>query len=152
MLFRSEEQRLERIAEAQADLDRAYGLLSAAEDGLVDSADVDARQRWEGLYGSVEAAYIGLLPQIKRFSPDSPLSVLLQGLSAERIEELAPDATQLVHLHRLGGRSDLPIDAHPKVAASIHFFQTRGKETFATWQRRSGRYRDMILEIGRAHV
>ena len=142
-----EEQRLERIAEAQADLDRAYGLLSAAEDGLVDSADVDARQRWEGLYGAVEAAYIGLLPQIKRFSPDSPLSVLLQGLSAERIEELAPDATQLVHLHRLGGRSDLPIDAHPKVAASIHFFQTRGKETFATWQRRSGRYRDMILEV-----
>lgn len=142
-----EEQRLDRVPQAQADLDRAYGLLSAAEDGLVDSVDVEARQRWDRLYGAVEAAYIGLLPQIERFSPDSPLSVLLQGLSAERIEELAPDATQLVHLHRLGGRSDLPIDAHPKVAASIHFFQTRGKETFATWQRRSGRYRDMILEV-----
>jgi membrane-bound lytic murein transglycosylase D len=145
-----EAHRLEQIAQAQGDLDRAFGLLSAAEEGLIDSATAENRARWDRLYAAVEIAYLDLLPRIDNFSPDSPLTLLLQGLSAERIEELAPDATQLVHLHRLGGRCDLPIDAHPKVVASIHFFQTRGKETFDAWQRRSGRYRDMILEILRA--
>ena len=41
----------------------------------------------------------------------------------------------------------MPIDANARVAASLHFFQTRGRKTFATWLRRAGRYRTLIGDI-----
>jgi membrane-bound lytic murein transglycosylase D len=70
----------------------------------------------------------------------------LEGLSEERIEDLSADASQLVRIHQLSRRCDIAIDANARVAASIHFFQTRGRETFATWTQRSGRFRDLIID------
>ncbi len=96
---------------------------------------------------SVEEAYLTLLPHLEGFSPDSPLSLLLRGMSEEKIEDLPPDASQIVRIHQLTPRCSVPIDANAAVAASIHFFQTRGHETFAAWTKRSGRYRDLIAKI-----
>ena len=132
-----------QIARAQQDLDRAFRILADLDerDATVDSAGA-AR-----LAAAIEKAYLSLLPRLERFSEDSPLVLLLEGLSEEKIEDLPADATPLVRIHQLGRRCDIPIDANARVAASIHFFQTRGRQTFATWLRRSGRFRDMIDPI-----
>jgi membrane-bound lytic murein transglycosylase D len=133
--------------QAQQDLDQAFAMLSEAEiklgklDENVDPAVLSP------LRLAVESAYLDLLPHIENFSPDNPLSILLQGLSDEKIEELAPDAAPLVRIHQLGMRADVPIDANPKVAASIRFFQTRGQTTYAIWLKRAGRYQELILKI-----
>ena len=132
-----------QVARAQQDLDRAFRILADLDerDAAVDSAGVAS------LAVAVEKAYLSLLPRLERFSEDSPLVLLLEGLSEEKIEDLPADATPLVRIHQLGRRCDIPIDANARVAASIHFFQTRGRQTFATWLRRSGRFRDMIVPI-----
>ena len=88
-----------------------------------------------------------LLPQLDRFSPNSPLTLLLKGLSEERVEELTGDAPQLVRIHQLIDSCNIPIDANSRVAASIRFFQTRGKKTYATWLARSGRYKRLIESV-----
>lgn len=133
--------RVERFAQAQTDLDLAFRILADSEQGEVPAEDLEA------LGEAVEKAYLELLPHLESFSPDSPLCLLLEGLSEEKIENLPPDATQLVRIHQLSQRCDMPIDANAKVAASIHFFQTRGRTTFSTWTRRSGRFRELILDI-----
>ena len=141
-LLRAEEARVcSQFTQAQQDLDRAFRILAALEAG---DSDGEAAQK---LGVAVESAYLRLLPRLERFSPNSPLTLLLQGLSEEKIENLPDDATQLVRIHQLSQRSDMPIDANAKVAASIHFFQTRGRTTFETWMRRSGRFRDLIIDI-----
>ncbi len=128
---------------AQEDLDRAYRNLAQMEanDSIADTT------RAAQLAADIERAYLHLLPDLESFSADSPLVLLLEGLSQERIEDLSEDASQLVRIHQFGLQSDVPIDANARVAASIRFFQTRGRQTYATWARRSGRYRDMIWRI-----
>jgi len=142
-LLRAQEARaLDRGADAQQDLDQAFRILAELEasDTIADT------MRIEQLATAVEQAYLDLLPQLEHFSPNSPLILLLEGLSEERIEDLSEDASQLVRIHQLSKRCDIPIDANARVAASIHFFQTRGRETYKTWMRRSGRFRDLIVE------
>lgn len=132
-------------APAQRDLDAAFHLFAGAE--VEEGGDAEARARLDTLGHQIEDAYLHLLPHLEVFSPDSPLVLLLEGLSEEKIEELPPDAAPLVRIHQLSRHSDMPIDANASVAASIHFFQTRGRETFTVWLQRSGRFRDLILEI-----
>ena len=133
--------RVKRFAQAQTDLDVTFRILANLEQEETPAEDLEA------LGEAVEKAYLELLPHLERFSPDSPLRLLLEGLSEEKIESLSPDATQLVRIHQLSKRCDMPIDANAKVAASIHFFQTRGRTTYSTWMRRSGRFRELILDI-----
>ena len=136
---------VDRFEQARRDLDEAFHILAELETD--DTAlEVDQR-RLEALSLTVEKTYFSLLPHLERLSPDSPLVLLLEGLSEEKIEDLPDDAEPLIRIHRLRQHCDLPVDANPKVAASIHFFQTRGRETFTTWMRRSGRYRELILDV-----
>ena len=130
---------------ARVDLDGALHLLSDLEGDW--SWREESDQSLEILRGEVEAAYLQILPHLDSLSPDSPLVLLLEGLSKEKIEDLPPDASQIVLLHKLRKRSQVPIDAHPKVLASIHFFQTRGRQTYVHWLKRMGRYQDLILAI-----
>ena len=133
----------EQVVSAQQELDLAFRILADLDerDAAVDST------RAAGLAAAIEKAYLSLLPRLERFSEDSPLVLLLEGLSEEKIEDLPADATPLVRIHQLGHRCDMPIDANARVAASIRFFQTRGRQTYATWLRRSGRFRDIIIPI-----
>ena len=142
-LFRATEaQACGRFEPARQDLDQAFHLLADLEaDDAVHDPPLDT------LSAAVERAYFNLLPHLDHFSPDSPLVLLLEGLSEENIEELPPDAAPIVRIHRLKQQCDVPIDANAEVAASIHFFQTRGRATYATWLQRAGRYRDLILDI-----
>ncbi|MFH1568010.1 MAG: LysM peptidoglycan-binding domain-containing protein [Gemmatimonadota bacterium] len=159
--------------EAQADLDAAFHLIAALQDGLESgtrtpaAAEAPTEGPVEGslaaavpapetsevgreldhLGDAVEEAYLSILPHLDSFSPDSPLSLLLQSMSAERLDELPADAGQLVRIHQLAPQCSLPVDANARVAATIRFFQTRGRDTYATWTRRSGQYRDLILPI-----
>ena len=75
------------------------------------------------------------------------MSLLLEGLSKEKTEHLPADAEPLVRIHQLGRRCDMPIDANDRVVASLNFFQTRGRKTFAIWLQRAGRYRTLIGDI-----
>ena len=133
---------------AQEDLDRALGILTGIETGDGDQNVAEAELDFLG--EAVERTYLALLPNLRHLSPDSPLTLLLEGVSEEVIEDLPPDAAPFVRIHQLSGQCDVPIDANPKVAASIHFFQSRGKKTFAAWLKRSGRYRALILDALRA--
>ena len=149
LLLRATEARaLGLFEQARQDLDQAFHILAAME--ADDTIQEAAREQLEELSAAVESTYFALLPHLERFSPDSPLVLLLEGLSEEKIEELPVDATPIVRIHQLRQQCDVPVDANAKVAASIHFFQTRGKETYATWMQRSGRYQELISDILRA--
>ncbi len=131
------------ITSAQLDLDRAYRNLAELEA----SDSIGDTTRATQLAIDIEQAYLHLLPNLESFSPDSPLVLLLQGLSKERIEDFSDDTSQIIRIHQLSLQSDMPIDANARVAASIHFFQTRGRQTYTIWSQRSGKYRDMIWRI-----
>ena len=131
------------IPSAQLDLDRAYRNLAELEA----SDSIDDTTRATQLAIDIEQAYLHLLPNLESFSPDSPLVLLLQGLSKERIEDLSDDASQIIRIHQLSLQSDMPMDANARVAASINFFQTRGRQTYTIWSQRSGKYREMIWRI-----
>lgn len=143
LLLASESHALGQTQRAQAALDSAFGLLADLDehDALVDTAQAAAL----GL--AIERAYLDLLPHLEHLPGDSPLNVLLEGLSEEKIEHLSADAKPLVRIRQLGLRCDMPIDANDRVVASLHFFQTRGRKTFATWLQRAGRYRALLVDI-----
>ena len=143
LLLAIESHALGQTQRAQEALDAAFGILAELDehDALVDTAQAATL----GL--AIERAYLDLLPHLERFPPDSHLNLLLEGLSEEKIENLLADAEPLVRIQQLGRRCDMPIDANARVAASLHFFQTRGHKTFATWLRRAGRYRTLIGDI-----
>jgi len=130
--------------QARQDLDEAFQVMAELED---DAMPESTRALQEALSASIESTYFKLLPHLEHFSADSPLILLLEGFSKEQLEDLPQDATPLVRIHQLRQHCDIPIDANAKVAASIHFFQTRGQETYTTWLKRAGRYRPMILDI-----
>ena len=151
---------ISKFESAQNELDKAYSTLTKLqerdqsesqaipilvpnESTMLDSIADDIYQ----LTGFIERTYLKLLPNLETLSPESPISVLLQGLSAERIEDLQPDTGQIVRIHQLASQCDIPIDANARVAASIHFFQTKGRDTYMTWMRRSGKYRSLILNV-----
>ncbi len=143
LLFATESHALGQTQRAQESLDAALGILADLDqhDALVDTAQAAA------LSLAIEQTYLYLLPHLERFPADSHLNLLLEGLSQEKIEDLPTDAKPLVLIQRLGRRSDMPIDANDRVIASLQFFQTRGRQTFATWLRRAGRYRTLITDI-----
>ena len=153
--------------EAQRDLDLAFQILASLDDspyletdgpGPADEAAESSEKRAllqteaevDNLAAAVEEAYFSILPNLDRFSPDSPLSLLLKGLSAEELEDLPQDAGQIARIHQVAPQCSIPVDANPRVAASVRFFQTRGRATYVTWTKRSGRYRELILRILRA--
>ena len=138
-----EGQALDQAQRSQEDLDRAFRILADLDEH--DTATDTTEAASLGI--AIEKAYLDLLPQLEHFSDDSPLVLLLEGLSEETIEDLPPDAAPLVRIHQLSRRCDIPIDANARVAASIHFFQTRGRQTFSTWMRRSGRFNSLIIDI-----
>ena len=155
-LFRALDDRtIGRHQDAQQELDAAYELLAVLEqDPHVESdstAGGSAHIEVEKLGAAVEEAYLSLVPHVELFSPDSPLSLLLEGLSEEEVEDLPPNASPIVRILQLAPRCDVPIDANATVAATINFFQGRGRETYSTWLQRSGRYRDLVLPILREH-
>ena len=143
LLLAIESHALGQTQRAQESLDAAFGILADLDehDALVDTAQAAAL----GL--AIERAYLDLLPHLERFPPDSHLSLLLEGLSKEKTEHLPADAEPLVRIHQLGRRCDMPIDANDRVVASLNFFQTRGRKTFAIWLQRAGRYRTLIGDI-----
>ena len=111
-LLRAQEARAQgHVDAAQADLDRAYRNLAELEA----SDSVDDTTRSAQLAADIEQAYLDLLPDLERFSPDSPLVLLLEGLSEERIEDLSDDASQLVRIHQLSRHCDIPIDANGQI-------------------------------------
>ena len=142
LLLAIESHALGQTQRAQEALDTAFGILADLDehDALVDTAQAATL----GL--AIERAYLDLLPHLERFPADSHLNLLLEGLE-EKIEHLPADAEPLVLIHQLGRRCDMPIDANDRVVASLHFFQTRGRKTFATWLQRAGRYRTLIGDI-----
>jgi membrane-bound lytic murein transglycosylase D len=144
-----DEQAAGRFDPARLELDGAYHLLAAIDDSpSLNEARAEKRQaEADAVADAVERAYLSVLPHIERLSPDSPLTLLLGELGDEYLEQLPEDTVPLVRIHQLSPRCDLPIDANEQVAASIHFFQTRGRETWTAWMRRSGRYREIILPI-----
>ena len=166
-----DERSRDQFEAAQSDLDEAFHLIASLSDSPFVEADADGgdaplegdaaaspapgassrgdgpRQDLDRLAAAVEEAYLSIVPHLATFTPDSPLSLLLQGLSDERLEDLPEDASQLVRIHQLAPQCGVPIDANARVAASIHFFQTRGRNTYLTWMRRAGQYRDLILPI-----
>ena len=160
-----------RFESAQKELDKAFSTLMAlqqeeeggvapetapgelppADPGPVpQSGPAPYAEDVDSLAAAVERTYLALVPHIEILSPDSPASVLLQGISEQRIEDLPSDASEMVRLHKVMPLCDIPIDYNPRVAASIRFFQTKGRKSYANWMRRSGRYRDMILDILRS--
>ena len=143
LLLAIESHALGQTQRAQEALAAAFGILADLDehDALVDTAQAATL----GL--AIERAYFDLLPHLERFPADSPLNLLLEGLFEEKIETLPADAEPLVLIHQLGRRCDMPIDANDRVVASLHFFQTRGRKTFATWLQRAGRYRTLIGDI-----
>ena len=143
LLFAIESHALGQTQRAQAALDAAIGILASLDehDALVDTTQATRL----GL--DIEQAYLSLLPHLEHLPPDSHLPLLLEGLSKEKIETLPADAEPLALIHRLGRRCDMPIDANDRVVASLHFFQTRGRKTFAIWLQRAGRYRTLITDI-----
>ncbi len=143
LLFAIESHELGQTQRAQAALDSAIGILASLDehDALVDTTQAMRL----GL--DIEQTYLSLLPDLEHLPPDSHLPLLLEGLSKEKIEPLPADAEPLVLIQRLGRRSDMPIDANDRVVASLHFFQTRGRKTFAIWLQRAGRYRTLITDI-----
>lgn len=143
LLLAIESHALGQTQRAQEALDAAFGILADLDehDALVDTAQAATL----GL--AIERAYLDLLPHLERLPADSHLNLLLEGLSEEKIEHLLADAEPLVRIRQLGRRCDMPIDANERVVASLHFFQTRGRKTFATWLQRAGRYRTLIVDI-----
>ena len=143
LLIAIESHALGQTQRAQEALDAAFGILADLDehDALVDTTQAATL----GL--AIERAYLDLLPHLERFPVDSPLTLLLEGVFEEKIEGLPEDAEPLVRIHHLGRRCDMPIDANDRVVASLHFFQTRGRKTFATWLQRAGRYRTLIGDI-----
>ncbi|MCC7261814.1 MAG: LysM peptidoglycan-binding domain-containing protein [Candidatus Latescibacteria bacterium] len=131
---------------AQQDLDLVFQLLAALEEA--DSDDPRAQAELESLSAAAERAYMDLLPNLERFSADSPLTLLLRGLSKEQLE--GPDAeNQRAQIDKLLHACDVPIDINDRVISSIRFFQTRGRTTYTTWLRRAGRYDDLIRQTFR---
>jgi membrane-bound lytic murein transglycosylase D len=143
LLFAIESHALGQTQRAQAALDAAIGILASLDehDALVDTTQATRL----GL--DIEQAYLSLLPHLEHLPPDSHLPLLLEGLAKEKIETLPADAEPLVLIQRLGRRCDMPIDANDRVVASLQFFQTRGRKTFAIWLQRAGRYRRLITDI-----
>ena len=145
LLRASEERNLREFERARRDLDEAFHILADLD---TDESPAEAdRKQTELLSMAVESTYFEILPHLDQLSADSPLVLLLEGLSEEKIEDLSPDAAPIARIHQLRQYCDVPIDANPKVAASIHFFMTRGREAFTAWMKRSGRYRRLILDI-----
>ena len=129
---------------AQRELDLAFKRLGQFD--TEDDAHREANQTADRLRREVERAYMTLVPHLEHFSPDSPLVLLLEGISEAELENLPKDASPFVRIHQLSRHCDMPIDANARVAASIRFFQSKGRETYKTWYRRSWRYRDLILQ------
>jgi len=136
-----EEQACHLFDLAQEDLDQVFQLLAELEESGAE--EPLAQAQLEALAAAAERAYLEMLPELEGFSPDSPLSLLLKGLSAEQPEGL-PDDSLLAVIHKLVRACDVPIDLNERVIASIRFFQTRGATTYAGWTRRAGRYDDLI--------
>ncbi len=130
---------------AQRELDLAFNRLGQFD--TEDDAHRDANQTADGLRREVEKAYLSLVPHLEHFSPDSPLILLLEGISEAELENLPKDASPFVRIHQLSRHCDVPIDANARVAASIRFFQTKGRETYMSWYRRSWKYRDLIVRV-----
>ena len=143
LLLAIESHALGQTQRAQEALDTAFGILADLDehDALVDTEQAATL----GL--AIDRAYLNLSPHLERFPADSRLNLLLEGLSEEKIETLPEDAEPLGLIHHLAPRCDMPIDANDRVVASLHFFQTRGHKTFATWLQRAGRYRTLIVDI-----
>lgn len=143
LLLASESHALGQPQRAQAALAQAFGILADLDehDALVDTAQAAAL----GL--AIERAYLDLVPHLEHWPADSPLNLLLEGLSEEKMEHLPADAKPLVRIRQLARRCDMPIDANDRVVASLRFFETRGRKTFATWLQRAGRYRTLIDDI-----
>jgi len=140
LLLAIESHALGQTQRAQEALDAAFGILADLDehDALVDTAQAAT------LESAIEQAYLDLSPHLKDFSDNSRLLLLL---SEEKIEHLPADAKLLVRIRQLRSRCDMPIDANDRVVAKLHFFQTRGRKTFATWLQRAGRYRTLIGDI-----
>lgn len=143
LLLASESHALGQPQRAQAALAQAFGILADLDehDALVDTAQAAA------LGSAIERAYLDLVPHLEHWPADSPLNLLLEGLSEEKMEHLPADAKPLVRIRQLARRCDMPIDANDRVVASLRFFETRGRKTFATWLQRAGRYRALIDDI-----
>lgn len=146
-LHRAQEAQLGQFYDqAQQDLDLVFQLLAALEEA--DSEDAAVQAELGNLSAQAERAYMDLLPNLERFSADSPLTLLLRGLSKEQLE--GPDAeNHRALVDKLLHACDVPIDLNDRVISSIRFFQTRGRNTYTTWLRRSGRYDDLIRQTFR---
>ncbi|MCY3737462.1 MAG: LysM peptidoglycan-binding domain-containing protein [Gemmatimonadaceae bacterium] len=144
-----DELRSERHDRAREELDQAYYTLALVDGSpiLDELGERDGQAEVDALADDLGRAYLKVLPFVEHLSPDSPLSLVLSELADEILEELPEDAVPVVRIHQMAPRCDFPIDANDRVAASIHFFQTRARETWQTWTRRAGRYRDLILPI-----
>ena len=144
-----DELRAERHDRAREELDQAYYTLALIDGSpiLDELGERDGQAEVDALAADLGRAYLKVLPFVEHLSPDSPLSLVLSELADEVLEELPEDAVPLVRIHQMAPRCDFPIDANDRVAASIHFFQTRARETWQAWTRRAGRYRDLILPV-----
>jgi membrane-bound lytic murein transglycosylase D len=130
---------------AQRELDLAFNRLGQFD--TEDDAHREANETADTLRREVEEAYLSLVPHLEHFSADSPLVLLLEGISEAELENLPKDASPFVRIHQLSRRCDMPIDANARVAASIRFFQTKGRQTYMNWYKRSWKYRDLIHRV-----
>ena len=83
---------------AQRELDHAFSCLAQFDNE--DDAHGVVNETADKLRRTVEQAYLNLLPHIENLSPESPLVLLLEGISEAELESLPKDASLYVRIHQ----------------------------------------------------
>lgn len=132
--------------QALKDLDGAFGLL-----GEVD-VEAEADPELSALHASALEAlaetYRQVWPSVAHLSPETPLSALLEMLDTDAGPPLVAPSDDLdTVIQKVRTQSDVPLEYNPRVQRSIDFFTGKGREPFAKWLSRSGRYVPMIRGV-----
>lgn len=131
------------FGQAEKELDQVFQILARLED----QPGHDAATQAELAASSVEAeqAYLALLPNLGSFSSQGPLTVLFKGepKAARALERFGSEGELI---QKLRPNCDVPIDINTRVIASVRWFRTEGRLTYATWLRRARAYQPMIHE------
>lgn len=131
------------FGQAEKELDQVFQLLARLEDQAGHDAVTQAELVASGI--EAEQAYLALLPNLGSFSAQSPLTVLFKGEpKTARVPERFGSEGELIQ--RLRPNCDVPIDINSRVVASMRWFRTEGRLTYATWLRRARVYHPMIQE------
>ena len=134
------------FSQAQAELDEVFELLAALEE-----ADVNpqARAAAEAIGADAEDIYMLVLPHVRGFSSDSPLTLLLRGLP--KANSKGKWSGERAAIERLRPACDVPIDNNDRVVSKVRYLRGEGRDTYAVWLARSVKYDSLIRRTLRAN-